>query len=124
MPEWGSWGFARPETGQESSVATEENWEERARVLQQRLDAVLELTRSASRRGEITREQLRQVEDAAGVERPAPTTLTITLQVEGDVSRVPLDRAGDQVEGALSRLAEAQGLTVVSGSTRVNTGGN
>jgi hypothetical protein len=121
---WGLFGSRPAEESGGGNVATEENWQARAEEAERKLNAVLELTRQAARRGAISREDLRQVEDAAGVERPAPRTLTITLAVEGDTDGVPWGQAGPSIEDALRSLASRYNLEIVRGSAVAEVANN
>lgn len=99
------------------TVATEPS------IAEQRLAAVLELVRQAARQGAISAAQLAQVERAAGIEPPAPKTVTITIQVTGDTTR--LTDGSDistRVEMTLTSLARSAGMEIVHGSTTVDLG--
>lgn len=75
------------------------------------------------RAGVLSQTQADQRARQAGVEVVAPTTVTVTVGVTGDVAAANgygRDTINRQVEAALTGAARQAGLTVVAGTTRVN----
>src|ERR1044072_915540 len=114
-----SWDFF---PGSGSNTSTTETATEGS-TAETRLAAVLDLVRTAHSRGQITREQLTQVERAAGIEPPAPKTITITLQISGDTTRLTDgSEVTSRIETSLAQLARSGGMEIVRGSTTVDVG--